>query len=61
MQLAGDAYYFGKLVKKPTIGDDLRPIERADVRRANRLMYMTAVLALVVFGAVRLGVCLLVF
>ena len=61
VQLAGDAYYFGKLVKKPTIGDDLRPIERADVRRANRLMYMTAVLALVVFGAVRLGVCLLVF
>ena len=61
MQLAGDAYYFGKLVKNPTIGDDLRPIERADVRRANRLMYMTAVLALAVFGAVRLGVWLLVF
>ncbi len=61
VQLAGDAYYFGKLVKKPTIGDPLRPVERADVRRANRLMYGTAILALLIFGAIRLGVLLLVF
>lgn len=60
VQLAGDAYYFGKLVKKPTIGDPLRPVERADVRRANRLMYGTAILALLIFGAIRLGVLLLV-
>ena len=25
--LAGDAWYFGKLVKKPTIGEDLRPVD----------------------------------
>lgn len=61
VQLAGNAYYFGKLVEKPTIGDPLRPVERADIRRANRLMIGTAVLALLIFGAVRLGVCLLVF
>ena len=39
LRLAGDAYYFGKLVKKPYIGDKLRNIERADIIRANRLMY----------------------
>lgn len=44
VQLAGDAYYFGTLYKKPTIGDDIRPIETDDIRRANRLLYMTAVI-----------------
>ena len=42
MRLAGDASYFGKLVKKPYIGDDIRPIETEDIRRANRLMYAAA-------------------
>ena len=44
IQLAGDAYYFGKLLKKDTIGDDLRPIENEDIKRANVLMYVTSVL-----------------
>lgn len=42
IQLAGDAVYFGKVVKKPRIGDDTRPVEYEDIRRANRLMYLTA-------------------
>lgn len=42
IQLAGDAVYFGKVVKKPHIGDDTRPVEYEDIRRANRLMYLTA-------------------
>lgn len=46
VQLAGDARYFGRLVKKPTIGDSLRLIEREDIVRANQLMYMVSVLAL---------------
>ena len=45
--LAGDAWYFGKLVEKPTIGDPLRPIEPQDIVRANRLLYATASLSLV--------------
>lgn len=28
VQLAGDAVYFGKVVKKPTIGDDIRRSRR---------------------------------
>jgi adenosylcobinamide-phosphate synthase len=42
IQLAGDASYFGKIVHKPFIGDSLRKVEYEDIRRANKLMYMTA-------------------
>lgn len=44
VQLAGDAVYFGKLVKKKYIGGGLREIEYEDIKRANRLMYITAFL-----------------
>lgn len=46
VRLAGDAWYFGKLQHKPTIGDDGRPVEAEDIRRANRLMYGAVYLAL---------------
>ena len=39
LRLAGDAWYFGSLHKKPFIGDDDRPIVPADIRRANQLMF----------------------
>ena len=39
------------LHKKDYIGDAKREIELEDIPRAGRLMYLTAVLALVVFGA----------
>lgn len=41
IRLAGDASYFGKIVKKPYIGDELRQVEYEDIRRANRLLYIT--------------------
>jgi len=44
IRLAGDAWYFGKLVKKPYIGDSLRKAGWEDIKRANRLMYGTAFL-----------------
>lgn len=50
--LAGDAVYFGHRVKKPTIGDDLRPIETDDVSRAVKLMYTGEVLCLLAAGIV---------
>lgn len=56
VQLAGDAYYFGKLVKKPTIGDDTRPITAKDIKRANRLLYMTSLLAVVIILAIRAAI-----
>ena len=60
VQLGGPARYFGKPVEKKTIGDPLRPIEPADIRRANVLLYATSVLALLVFVGVRVLAVLLV-
>ena len=45
--------YFGKVVKKPTIGDDIRPVEAEDIKRANHLMYLTSFLGLVFFAGIR--------
>ncbi len=53
IRLAGDAYYFGKLHKKEYIGDDIRPIENEDIRRANRLMYCTSIIVLIVSVLIR--------
>lgn len=53
IRLAGDAYYFGKLHKKEYIGDDIRPIENEDIRHANRLMYCTSIIVLIVSVSIR--------
>ena len=53
VRLAGDAYYFGELHRKPFIGDDIREIENEDIRRANRLMYCTSALMLIICTAMR--------
>ena len=50
VQLAGDAWYLGTLYKKKTMGDAMRAVEYEDIRKANRLLYGTAVLALVIFA-----------
>lgn len=56
VQLAGNAQYFGKVVEKPYIGDPLRSIEYEDIKRANKLLYVTAwsceLLCLLVMGLV---------
>ena len=49
VQLAGNAFYFGKLYEKPTIGDPDRAVEYEDIPRANRILYGTAVLGMAVF------------
>ena len=60
VRLAGDAWYFGKLCKKPFIGDDDRPVEIADIARMNRLMMAASVLSLVVMGVIRVGIILMI-
>lgn len=59
VQLAGDAFYFGKLVHKPTIGDSDRPVTAQDIPLACRLMTLTSILSLCLFLAVRLAGVLL--
>ena len=44
IQLGGTHTYFGKVVEKPTIGDDDRSVEKRDIRRANRLLYVSSAL-----------------
>ncbi len=47
VQLAGNANYFGKVYEKPYIGDADRPIERADICKACKLLVATCVVAVV--------------
>ena len=55
LRLAGDASYGGQLHKKPYIGDDDRPIEAADIRRANKLMYGASAAALAACVCIRIA------
>ncbi len=57
--LGGNAWYFGKLVEKPVIGDKIKEVTCEDIKRANRLLYATAFLALFLFGLLRAGAALL--
>lgn len=54
VQLAGDTYYFGTLYPKKTIGDDMRPVEVNDIKKANELLYLTAVFGMLLCGGIKL-------
>ena len=54
VQLAGDAWYFGKKHEKETIGDPIRDIEPKDILRSEKLMIGTEVLTFLLFGGIRL-------
>ena len=54
LRLAGDAWYFGKLHQKPYIGDDIRPPEPEDIRRAGRIMFGAEGLMLALYLAIAL-------
>lgn len=56
VQLAGNAYYFGKLYEKEYIGDDLRPVEAEDILRAGHLMDGTEILMLVMCAVLRYAI-----
>ncbi len=53
LRLAGNAWYHGVFHKKPYIGDDIRPICHEDIPLAGRLLYVTALLALLLFAGVK--------
>lgn len=52
IRLAGGAYYFGKWVEKPFIGDDIRDIEVEDVARSHRILFLTSIMCEAVCTAV---------
>ena len=57
VQLGGNNSYFGEIVKKPTLGDALRLLERQDIRRSCEIMFRAEFL----FVALYLLVSLLFF
>ncbi len=60
VQLGGNAYYFGKLYEKPTIGDPDRNIKASDIIRTCSLMYATSIFLLAVLEAAAFIVVLLI-
>lgn len=56
IQLAGDACYFGKTYKKKFIGDFIRNIEIKDIKRANILLYLTAILGIFILTGIKLTI-----
>ena len=53
IQLGGTHNYFGKPVKKPTIGDNIRDVQFEDIRRTNRMMYIATILMIACTGAIQ--------
>lgn len=53
VMLAGDAWYFGELYHKQTIGDDIRPVEVEDIVRMNRLMYCSTIISVLVMAFIK--------
>lgn len=49
VQLGGLNYYFGRPSFRPTMGDPVRDLEKADIRKVNALMYATFLMAAIVF------------
>lgn len=46
VELGGDAYYFGRLCHKETIGDAKRSANKEDIKRINDVMYLASFLGL---------------
>lgn len=61
IRLLGDAYYFGELHHKNTIGDEKKEIEAEDIKRANKLMFLTSFLMLILACAVRIIIVKILF
>ena len=51
IMLGGNSYYGKALVEKPSIGDNIKAVQAEDIKRANKLMYVTSLLCLT-FGTV---------
>ena len=48
LKLGGANYYFGKLVEKPTIGDNIKNIDISDVYKTNNILYLVTTLSYLV-------------
>ncbi|MGI6686152.1 MAG: adenosylcobinamide-phosphate synthase CbiB [Bacillota bacterium] len=55
IQLGGTHTYFQETVFKPTLGDDLRPVEHRDIPRGVKMMYLSSWLVLGFFSMLLLA------
>ena len=60
IQLGGSSVYFGKVVEKPTIGDNLRLPEICDITKTIKIMYATSILCVIIFSVIILSIRLLI-
>jgi adenosylcobinamide-phosphate synthase len=49
VQLGGDNFYFGEIMKKPRIGDAKRPLERQDIKKTVEIMFRAELLMILVY------------
>lgn len=52
IQLGGTNVYFGQVVEKPTIGDQIKEVNEEHIVMTNKIMYASSASALVLFAAV---------
>lgn len=55
IRLGGTNIYFGEVIEKPTIGDNIRPINRMHIKECNKLMIVSEILFFL-FSIFTLGV-----
>jgi adenosylcobinamide-phosphate synthase len=55
VELGGPQYYQGCVLEKPAIGEALREIEPEDIFRSHKILFTTALLALILFLFLRMG------
>ncbi|MEN8076691.1 adenosylcobinamide-phosphate synthase CbiB [Clostridioides difficile] len=60
VRLGGANYYFGKLVEKPTIGDNLEKVDLDKVKKTNRILYGVAIVGCVMAVIIRYLLTLIV-
>ena len=60
VRLLGDAYYFGELLKKEYIGDDIEPGTPEKLVEVNQLMYAAVLIGMLVLCAIKFGILRLI-
>ena len=56
VRLLGPATYFGQIYEKPYIGDDIRPVEAYDIKRANKIFTVSAILGMIAAIVIRIWI-----
>ncbi len=61
MELAGDFYYSGIRIKKELIGENEGEITPEKILQANKLMYTTAAISIMLLGLIKFGIIYFLF